>query len=449
MGKITVIKNYALPKLIYVLASLPNPSKQTVKRIEKLMYEFIWEGKPEKIKRYILTKRYENGGLKMIDLETFIKSLKITWIKRFMGSDANGILNKIYMEKIHPFGGKFLFECNYSENDVDVFAGTNKFLKDVLTSWASLNSKPVILSYRDEILWNNSNIRAGGCTIIYKNWYQKGIKYFKDIYDDITKTIRPYDRLKDLYHLPDTDFLKYLALIESIPKRWKTNIKHENTNIPMALKTINQVIKANQTNKFVYHFLMEKKAPTDNKSEQKWTEQFRGDNLKWKNIYTNRLSATKETKLQNFQYKFLMRIIPTNKFLLKCNIAMSALCDFCTMEIETINHLFWECLYVQQFWTELSNLLKNCNIDITFSLRTITFGITQRINNPNIQVKNFIILLAKYFIFKSKCQKLPLSFIHFKSYLEQRLKVEKQIYLMKDKLTQFERKWSNFSTLMG
>ena len=150
-----------------------------------------------------------------------------------MGSDANGFLNKIYMKKLLPFGGKFLFECNYSENDVDVFAGTNKFLKDVLTSYASCNSKPVILSYRNEILWNNSNIRAGGCTIIYKNWYQKGIKYFKDIYDDITKTIHPYDRLKDLYHLPDSDFLKYLALIQSIPKRWKTNIKHENTNIPI------------------------------------------------------------------------------------------------------------------------------------------------------------------------------------------------------------------------
>ena len=131
----------------------------------------------------------------------------------------------------------------------------------MLTSWANCNSNPTILSYGNEILWNNSNIRTGGCTIIYKIWYQKGIKYFKDIYDDITKTIHLYDRLKDLYHLPDTDFLKYLALIQSIPKRWKTNIKHENTNIPMALTTINQVIKANQTNKFVYHFLMEKKTP--------------------------------------------------------------------------------------------------------------------------------------------------------------------------------------------
>ena len=216
----------------------------------------------------------------------------------------------------------------------------------------------------------------------------------------------------------------------------------------MTLTTINQVIKAKQTNKYVYQFLMAKKPPTDNKSEQKWTEQFRDSSLNWKTIYTNRLSATKEIKLQNFQYKFLMRIIPSNTFLLKCKIATSALCDFCEMEIETINHLFWECLHVQQFWAEIANFLKDYNVDITFNLITICFGITQQINKPNIQVKNFVTLLAKYFIFRSKCQKIPLSSIHFKSYLKQKLKIEKQIHLMKDKLAQFEIKWNNFNALL-
>ena len=50
MGKITVIKNYALSKLIYALSSLPNPLTQTVEIIEKLMYDFIWDGKLEKLK---------------------------------------------------------------------------------------------------------------------------------------------------------------------------------------------------------------------------------------------------------------------------------------------------------------------------------------------------------------------------------------------------------------
>ena len=77
MGKITVVKNYALPKLIYALSSLPNPPIETVRRNEKRMYEFIWDGKPEKIKRDILTMGYENGGLKLIDINKFIKALKV------------------------------------------------------------------------------------------------------------------------------------------------------------------------------------------------------------------------------------------------------------------------------------------------------------------------------------------------------------------------------------
>ena len=46
MGKITNVKYYALPKLIYALSSLPNQPIETVKKIEKRMYEFIWDGKP-------------------------------------------------------------------------------------------------------------------------------------------------------------------------------------------------------------------------------------------------------------------------------------------------------------------------------------------------------------------------------------------------------------------
>ena len=54
------------------------------------------------------------------------------------------------------------------------------------------------------------------------------------------------------------------------------------------------------------------------------------------------MQTTKDNRLQNFQYKCLMPIIPTNKSLLKCKIGEKALCKLCTMEIETINHLFLE-----------------------------------------------------------------------------------------------------------
>ena len=105
-------KNFALPKLIYALSSLPDPPQQTIKRIEKSMYNFLWNGKPEKIKRDILTGDYEKG-LKMIDINIFIKSLKVSWLKRII--ENNGILNKLYLQNLQPFGGKLLFECKFSK----------------------------------------------------------------------------------------------------------------------------------------------------------------------------------------------------------------------------------------------------------------------------------------------------------------------------------------------
>ncbi|MCW4346095.1 MAG: reverse transcriptase domain-containing protein, partial [Candidatus Thiodiazotropha endolucinida] len=135
MGKITVIKNYALPKLIYALSSLPTPSEDTIKRIEKLMFNFIWDGKPEKIKRETLIKDYDKGGLKMIDLRTFIMSLKISWLKRMLDNDKNKLYKHIYMSELKPYGGKLFFESNYSEKDIENIKTKNNFFTDVLTTW--------------------------------------------------------------------------------------------------------------------------------------------------------------------------------------------------------------------------------------------------------------------------------------------------------------------------
>ena len=95
MGKIVVIKKYALPKLIYPLTSLPNPPKDAIKRLEKLMYNFLWDGKPDKIKRETITQDYEHGGLKMIDIETFIWSLKAGWVKRLAHTENNKLLKTV------------------------------------------------------------------------------------------------------------------------------------------------------------------------------------------------------------------------------------------------------------------------------------------------------------------------------------------------------------------
>ena len=108
-------------------------------------------------------------------------------------------------------------------------------------------------------------------------------------------------------------------------------------------------MKTEHTNKYVYNLLQKNKISPEKKSGVKWTEQFNEENLDWKLIYKTSLQATKDIKLQNVNYKFLMRIISTNRYLFKCIIGHTALYDFCSMYMETLNHLFWECIHVQHF----------------------------------------------------------------------------------------------------
>ena len=72
--------------------------------IEKQMYSFLWNGKPDKVKRSSLIQTYDKGGLKMIDIDKFIQAQKITWIKRILDPNNKNILNEIYLHRLKEPG---------------------------------------------------------------------------------------------------------------------------------------------------------------------------------------------------------------------------------------------------------------------------------------------------------------------------------------------------------
>jgi len=73
LGRIQIVKTFALSKFLY-RASLPN-SKEVIKEANKIIYDFIWKEK-DKVKRRALIRDYEEGGLKMLDLESLINAHK-------------------------------------------------------------------------------------------------------------------------------------------------------------------------------------------------------------------------------------------------------------------------------------------------------------------------------------------------------------------------------------
>ena len=110
IGKITVLKTLVLSKLNHIFISLPLPSEQKLKEIEKIFFSFIWDDKPERIKREQIMKDYSEGGLKMVNIRNFIKSLKLAWVRRLLFEDKswkNIILQYIDLEKMFTCGPEY------------------------------------------------------------------------------------------------------------------------------------------------------------------------------------------------------------------------------------------------------------------------------------------------------------------------------------------------------
>ena len=51
---------------------------------EKIIVDFIWDSKPPKIAYDVMIQSIKNGGLKLVDFESKVKSLKLGFIKRLL-----------------------------------------------------------------------------------------------------------------------------------------------------------------------------------------------------------------------------------------------------------------------------------------------------------------------------------------------------------------------------
>ena len=138
LGKITVVKTILLSKLTHLLISLPSPNKVYIKALETMLYNYIWGSRTERISRNQLTKDYKEGGCRMVHIDTFIKSLKLSWIRRIFYSDASwktlfSTMYKTDQKKLESFGNYYpIILTNKFKND---------FWKETLFTYSELQSE--------------------------------------------------------------------------------------------------------------------------------------------------------------------------------------------------------------------------------------------------------------------------------------------------------------------
>ena len=64
-----------------------------------------------------------------------------------------------------------------------------------------------------------------------------------------------------------------------------------------------------------------------------------------KSVYSLSFRTTLESKLREFQFKILNRIVFTNEKLFRFGMADSPSCAFCQTEVESVEHLLFPVVY--------------------------------------------------------------------------------------------------------
>ena len=70
-----------------------------------MFYNFLWNDKGDKIKRNVMINDYPEGGLKMIDIDSFNRSLKVIWIKKYLDTENQAGCKSFFDLELRKYGG--------------------------------------------------------------------------------------------------------------------------------------------------------------------------------------------------------------------------------------------------------------------------------------------------------------------------------------------------------
>ena len=133
LGKIQIVKTFVIPRFMSKVPLIP-VSDDLIKEINKLIYNFIWHGN-EKIKRTALINDIEDGGLKMLDIESMISAQRVMVLKKYF-DDNESSWKVILDEFLQGVGGKSILSCNFDTRKLPIHIPI--FYRECLEAWSKL-----------------------------------------------------------------------------------------------------------------------------------------------------------------------------------------------------------------------------------------------------------------------------------------------------------------------
>lgn len=435
-GKVTIIKSFLLPKFTHVLSTLPVPVK-FVANLKKVIFNFLWNG-PDKVTRLAVINKTNFGGLKLVDINEFVKAIRLAWISRIFNKNT-GFWKAFLKHALKGQGGFFFLECNY---DIKEYEIKTQFYRELLQWWSefreTFSNKPLTA---DQIIWNNKNIKVNKKTVFYKSFVARDVIYLTDLefeYNNIDSFSKACDK-----GIQDKDLLIWMGIRSAVPTSLKNNIKKV-TEKTLQFQLGNSSFNPYDSKcKHYYAKLVAKKAKKS-KGFNKVQSEYNLDEEATQYIFMLPCNLNCDTYTRSFQFKILNDICFTNSKLARIGYIDNDSCSFCANCVETVIHLFVDCEIVLLFWKEFEKYWERLsNVLVTLTRQDILHGVMKD-HCSDSMLLNCFILLGKIHIWKCRKNGAKPSIAIFKHLVTEDYCVEKYIAVKNNDLKAFKEKWGVF-----
>jgi hypothetical protein len=181
-------------------------------------------------------------------------------------------------------------------------------------------------------------------------------------------------------------------------------------------------------------------------SEKKWHEKTYLDlnDEEWATIYTLNNDVTRDNSMLNLQFKITHRIMACGYNLNVWKIKSSNVCEVCNDYVDTIEHFMIQCRKTNIFWNQILNWWEN-NMKVIFRLDTyeILFGIPNDEKDRIIHQFNFILMMARSYIYKCKKAGNAMDTYEFLLGCKNHLQLEEIIMAANNKAEKFIQIWQD------
>ena len=227
--------------------------------------------------------------------------------------------------------------------------------------------------------------------------------------------------------------LDYTGLTHSLPAPWLRASKVK-LPAPIIHPAVEFILSHQKGSKYMYSVILnDELTHHKHKWEGTWSDRY-GD-ICWRDVYQNIFEATVSSSYRALHYKIITRIHVTNELLFRMGIADSSRCARCSGSVrDTLEHKFWLCPTVHEFWENIKAWLLGNNVVTNWDQFTES-GVLLGITNDSLM--NHIIVCAKEIIRRG----MGLSLQHLLECLKKDRETEYYIAKMNDTVDRHQRKW--------